>query len=104
LSYSVASRTRELGIRRALGAPTAAVLQLVLAQALSLVVAGVVIGLARALALTRVLKTLLYDVASNDPATFAVVPLLLIGVALLASYLPGRRAARVDPGEALRAE
>ena len=104
ISYSVQRRTHEIGIRRALGAQTRDVLRLVLGQAFGLVVTGIVIGAIGAMGLTRVLATLLYDVAPTDPATFTIVALLLGGVALLASYLPGKRAARVDPTDALRSE
>jgi putative ABC transport system permease protein len=104
MSYSVQRRTHELGIRRALGAQTHDVLRLVLGQTLALVVAGIVAGAIGAIALTRVLATLLYDVAPTDPATFATVAAILALVALLAGYLPGRRATRVDPTDALRSE
>src|SRR5262249_26016906 len=104
ISYSVERRTHEIGIRRALGAQTADVLRLVLNQAMTLVVVGIALGLVGALALTRVLTTLLFDVQPTDPATFAAVSLLLAGVSLAAGYLPGRRATRVDPTDALKAE
>jgi len=104
ISYSVERRTHEIGIRRALGAQTRDVLRLVLNQAMTFVAIGIAIGVAGALALTRVLSTLLYDVRPTDPATFIVVALLLAGVAFAAGYLPGRRATRVDPTDALKAE
>jgi putative ABC transport system permease protein len=104
MSYSVQRRTHEIGIRRALGAQTRDVLRLVLGQAFGLVVIGIVIGAIGAAALTRVLGALLYDVAPTDPATFALVAVALACVALLAGYLPGRRATRVDPTDALRSE
>jgi putative ABC transport system permease protein len=104
ISYSVERRTHEIGIRRALGAQTRDVLELVLNQAMTLVVIGIGFGVAGALALTRVLTTLLYDVRPTDPATFAAVALLLVSVAFVAGYLPGRRAARVDPTDALKTE
>ena len=104
ISYSVAQRTRELGIRIALGAEARAVLRLVLGGALRLLAAGVLLGLIGAFALTRFLSAFLFGVSANDPATFAVVSLVLAVVALLASYLPALRATRVDPLAALRAE
>lgn len=104
ISYGVARRTREIGIRRALGAQTRDVLRLVLGQAFGMIATGVLVGTAGALVLTRVLRSLLYGVTPTDPATFVVVALLLAGIALIASYLPGRRAVDVDPGIALRAE
>ena len=104
MSYSVQRRTHEIGIRRALGAQTRDVLRLVLGQAFGLVVIGIMIGAIGAAALTRVLGALLYDVAPTDPATFALVAVALACVALLAGYLPGRRATRVDPTDALRSE
>jgi len=104
MSYSVQRRTHEIGIRRALGAQTRDVLRLVLGQTLGLVLAGIVAGAVGAIALTRVLATLLYDVAPTDPSTFVVVAATLAFVALLAGYLPGRRATRVDPTDALRSE
>jgi putative ABC transport system permease protein len=104
ISYAVERRTHEIGIRRALGAQTTDVLRMVLRQALGLVSVGIALGVAGALAMTRVLSSLLYGVKPTDLATFISVTLLLAGVALIASYLPGRRATRVDPTEALRAE
>jgi len=104
IAYLVAQRTRELGIRIALGAGRGAVLRLVLREGLILVLAGVAFGLAGAFALTRVVASQLFGVTTTDPATFVVVPLALVVVALLASWLPARRAARVDPMVALRAE
>ena len=104
ISYSVAQRTRELGIRIALGATHDRVLRLVLSQGIGLSVFGVAIGIAGALWLVHLLATLLYGVQATDTLTFASVAAVLIGVASLASYLPARRAARVDPVIAMRAD
>jgi putative ABC transport system permease protein len=104
ISYSVAQRTRELGIRIALGATHDRVLRLVLGQGIGLSVSGVAIGLAGALYLVHLLATLLYGVQATDKLTFASVAALLVGIASLASYLPARRAARVDPVIAMRAD
>jgi putative ABC transport system permease protein len=104
LSYTVAQRTRELGIRLALGAQPGRLVRLVVGQGLRLCGAGLALGLAGALLVTRLLETLLYGVTPLDPGTFFGVPAILLLVALAASYLPARRAARVDPILALRAE
>jgi putative ABC transport system permease protein len=104
MAVSVAQRTHELGIRVALGAQRRDVIGLVLRQGIKLVSLGIVIGLAGAWALTRVLTTLLFEVKPTDPLTFVAVPVLLIAVAILACWLPARQAASVDPLTALRYE
>ena len=104
LSYLVARRTHEIGIRLAMGAERSSVVTLVLRQGLTLAGGGIIIGLAAAFALTRVMQSLLYQVRPVDPVTFVAVPLVLIGVALLASGLPALRATRVSPLIALRTE
>jgi putative ABC transport system permease protein len=104
MAYSVAQRTRDVGIRMALGAGTKDVVRLVVGQGLALTGAGLVIGLAAAWALSRVMLSLLYGVEATDLATFATVSLLLGALALVASYIPARRAAKVDPVVALRYE
>ncbi len=104
IAYSVAQRTREIGIRMALGARSVEVLCLTLRQGMGLVAIGVTIGMAAALALTRLMRSLLYEVSAADPLTFAAVALLLALAAFLACYIPARRAARIDPMVALRHE
>jgi ABC-type antimicrobial peptide transport system permease subunit len=104
ISYAVAQRTRELGVRMALGATRGQVLGLVLGQGLRLAVAGVAIGIVAALALSRVVASLLYGVSATDLATFAGVPVALALIAMLATLVPARRATRVDPVVAMRTE
>jgi putative ABC transport system permease protein len=104
LAYSVAQRTHEIGIRMALGAQAADVLWMVFGRTLVLVCAGIAIGVAGALALTRVLSKFLFEVKPNDPATFGAVALLLVFAALAAGLIPARRATQVDPMVALRCE
>ena len=104
MSYSVAQRTQEIGVRMALGAPTLDVLKLVVRQGMILALIGIVIGLAAALALTRVMSSLLFGVTERDPITFVVVAALLIVVAFIACFVPARRATKIDPLVALRYE
>ncbi len=102
VAYSVAQRTQEIGIRRALGAQRSDILRLVVGQSLRLALAGVAIGVTGAFGLTRLMQNLLFHVSATDPATFAVVASLFLCVALMASYVPARRAIRIDPIAALR--
>ena len=102
ISYSVAQRTQEMGIRRALGAQPADILRLVMGQCLGLTLAGIAAGIAGALALTHVMESLLFQVSTTDPVTFVSVAVLFLLVALAASYIPARRATRIDPMAALR--
>ena len=104
MSYTIAQRTGEIGIRMALGAARSSIFRLVLRQAMTLVGIGLTIGVVGALAATRLLKSLLYGVGAWDPLTFFATALLIGVLGLLAAWLPARRATKVDPMEALRAE
>jgi putative ABC transport system permease protein len=104
ISFSVARRTREIGVRMALGASGGTVVRMIVRQALLLVLSGVAIGIAAALALTRFISSLLFGVSATDPAVLAGVTVLLIAIASLACYIPARRASAVDPIVALRYE
>ena len=104
LSYVVAQRTREIGIRMALGAETTALRRMVVAQGGRVTLLGVVIGVVAAVLLTDVLETLLFGVEAVDVPTFIAMSGVMIGVALLASYIPARRASSMDPVQSLRAE
>jgi putative ABC transport system permease protein len=104
MAYTVTQRTRELGIRISVGATQGDVLKLILGQGLTLAVIGMIGGLITALAVTRLSAHLLYGVSASDPMTFTGIALLLLGVALVASYFPARRATKVDPMIALRTD
>jgi putative ABC transport system permease protein len=102
MSYSVSQGTRELGLRMALGASMRDLLRLVLSHGLRLTIAGIVIGAVAALLLTRLMGNLLYKVNPRDPIAFGAALIVLIAVALIACFLPARRATRIDPVQALR--
>ena len=104
LAYLVNQRRREIGVRIALGAQSGDVLRMVVGRGLLLGLTGVTLGVLGALALTRFMRGVLYGVGSTDPATFAMVAVALLGVAVIASWIPARRAAKVDPAVALRYE
>jgi ABC-type antimicrobial peptide transport system permease subunit len=104
MAYTVGQRQHEIGIRLALGARRADILRLVMERGLRLTLTGISIGIVASVALTRLMKSLLYSVSATDPMTFMTIALLLGGVALLACWIPSRRATRVDPLLALRHE
>ena len=104
LSYAVAQRTHEIGLRMALGAERFTILKLVVGRALAIALVGLGVGLVTAWGLMRVLAAILYEVSANDPVTFGIVALVLAALAFVASYLPARRASRVDPLIALKHE
>jgi ABC-type antimicrobial peptide transport system permease subunit len=104
LAYVVAERTREIGVRMALGATAGAVRRLVVSQGAKVVLVGVVTGVVAAVASTRLLKALLYDVNALDPVVFVAMSITMIGIGLLASYVPARRASNVNAMESLRSD
>jgi hypothetical protein len=104
LAYNVRRRTHEIGLRMALGAEPGGIVRMIVWQGVKLALVGIVIGLAAARALTRLIQNMLYGVSPTDPFTYVAVSIVLIGVAALASYIPARRAAHIDPMLALRAE
>jgi putative ABC transport system permease protein len=104
LAYSVSERTREIGVRVALGAEPGRIVVLIIRAAAQFVIAGAIVGIGGAFALTGFLKSMLFRIGPRDPLTFVVVPAILAAIALAAAYLPARRAAHLDPMEALRAD
>jgi putative ABC transport system permease protein len=104
IAYSVAQRTHEMGVRMALGAARGDVMRLVLSESIGIAAAGVALGVAGAALLTRMMSSLLFGVTAQDPLTYGAGAGLLLAVAILASYIPARRATRVEPATALRAE
>ena len=102
LAYVVAERTREIGVRMALGATAGAVRRMVVSQGAKVVLVGTVVGIAAALASTRLLDALLYEVNALDPVVFVAMSITMIGIGMVASYVPARRASNVDPIESLR--
>jgi putative ABC transport system permease protein len=104
MAYSVAARTQEMGIRMSLGAEPRDIVRLVVGQGMSLALLGVAIGIAASLALTRLISTLLFGVSTTDPLAFSLAATVLVTTALIACYLPARRATRVDPIVVLRFE
>jgi putative ABC transport system permease protein len=104
MSQGVQQRSREIGVRIALGAARADILRLIIGRVIGIALAGIALGLLLAVPAMRLLATLLYQVRPGDPAVFASLALILLAVALLAGYLPARRATRVDPLTTLRAE
>jgi ABC-type antimicrobial peptide transport system permease subunit len=104
MSYAVSQRTREMGIRLALGAEPGQLKRMFVGNGLVLAGAGIAIGLGASAGLTRLMKSLLFGISTLDPVIYVAMPVVLITAALLATYLPARRASRIDPSEALRLE